>query len=142
MDSKIAKKKKKNKYINKFHQRFKYIKYNERKDSIILYFYEMKYKLITIIFLIFFLVIMISSHIFQRIIINEKWEGKANNEGFLKIHTIHKSKYTNYNYKENIIVYKDILDKIISEAIEIMEKHGEKGEFLKELAVYIKERNK
>ena len=37
---------------------------------------------------------------------------------------------------------KDILDKIISEAIEIMEKHGEKGEFLKELAVYIKERNK
>ena len=112
MDSKIAKKKKKNKYINKFHQRFKYNKYNERKDSIILYFYEMKYKLITIIFLIFFLVIMISSHIFQRIIINEKWEGKANNEGFLKIHTIHKSKYTNYNYKENIIVYKDISDKI------------------------------
>lgn len=112
MDSKIAKKKKKNKYINKFHQLFKYNKYNERKDSIILYFYEMKYKLITIIFLIFFLVIMISSHIFQRIIINEKWEGKANNEGFLKIHTIHKSKYTNYNYKENIIVYKDISDKI------------------------------
>ena len=77
MDSKIAKKKKKNKYINKFHQRFNYNKFNERKDSIILYFYEMKYKLITIIFLIFFLVIMISSHIFQRIIINEKWEGKA-----------------------------------------------------------------
>ena len=37
---------------------------------------------------------------------------------------------------------KDILDKIISEAIEIMEKYGEKGDFLKQLAVYIKERNK
>ena len=31
---------------------------------------------------------------------------------FLKIHTIHKSKYNNYNFKENIIVYKDISDKI------------------------------
>ena len=37
---------------------------------------------------------------------------------------------------------KSILDKIISEAIEITEKHGEKGEFLKQLAIYIKERNK
>jgi len=37
---------------------------------------------------------------------------------------------------------KDILDKIILEAIAITEKHGEKGEFLKELAIYIKDRNK
>ena len=37
---------------------------------------------------------------------------------------------------------KDILDKIIFEAIEITNKYGEKGEFLKELAIYIKERNK
>ena len=37
---------------------------------------------------------------------------------------------------------KDILEKIISEAVDITEKHGEKGEFLKQLAIYIKERNK
>ena len=37
---------------------------------------------------------------------------------------------------------KDILDKIIFKAIEITNKYGEKGEFLKELAIYIKERNK
>ncbi|MBR0427003.1 MAG: polyprenyl synthetase family protein [Clostridia bacterium] len=37
---------------------------------------------------------------------------------------------------------KDILEKIISEAVAITEKHGEKGEFLKQLAIYIKERNK
>ena len=37
---------------------------------------------------------------------------------------------------------KDILEKIISEAVAITEKHGEKGEFLKELAIYIKDRNK
>lgn len=37
---------------------------------------------------------------------------------------------------------KEILNKIISEAVEITEKHGQKGEFLKELAIYIKERNK
>ena len=37
---------------------------------------------------------------------------------------------------------KIILDKIISETIEITDKYGKKGEFLKQLAMYIKERNK
>jgi glycosyltransferase involved in cell wall biosynthesis len=37
---------------------------------------------------------------------------KQNNKGFLKITTIHKSKYEKYNYKENIIVYKDIYNDI------------------------------
>ena len=45
---------------------------------------------------------------------------------------------TKYGLQES----KDILKKIISEAVEITEKHGEKGEFLKELAIYIKDRNK
>ncbi len=37
---------------------------------------------------------------------------------------------------------KNILEKITAEAIQIVEEYGEKGEFLKELAIYIKERNK
>ena len=35
-----------------------------------------------------------------------------NNKGFLNINTIHKSKYTKYNYKDNIIVYKDLYNNI------------------------------
>ena len=31
-----------------------------------------------------------------------------NNRGFLKIRTKHKSKFTNYNFTNNIIVYKDL----------------------------------
>ena len=51
----------------------------------------------------------------------------------------HKCTYvTKYGLQES----KDILNKIISEAIEITNKHGSKGEFLKLLAIYIKERNK
>ena len=45
---------------------------------------------------------------------------------------------TKYGLQES----KDILGKIISEAVEITEKYGEKGNFLKNLAVYIKDRNK
>ena len=45
---------------------------------------------------------------------------------------------TKYGLQES----KDILENIISEAVAITEKHGEKGEFLKELAIYIKDRNK
>ena len=37
---------------------------------------------------------------------------------------------------------KDILEKIIKEAIEILEPYGQKAEFLKELAIYIKDRSK
>ena len=37
---------------------------------------------------------------------------------------------------------KNILEKIIGEAVQIVEKYGDKGEFLKELALYIKNRNK
>lgn len=37
---------------------------------------------------------------------------------------------------------KDILDEITKEAIDTLEKYGEKAEFLKELALYIKNRNK
>lgn len=37
---------------------------------------------------------------------------------------------------------KDILEKITNEAIKILENYGEKAEFLKKLAIYIKERNK
>ena len=51
----------------------------------------------------------------------------------------HKCTYvTKYGLNES----KEILNKIIAEAIEITERHGEKGEFLKQLAIYIKERNK
>ena len=51
----------------------------------------------------------------------------------------HKCTYvTKYGLEEA----KNILNKIISEAIEITDKHGNKGEFLKQLAIYIKERNK
>ena len=37
---------------------------------------------------------------------------------------------------------KDILENITAEAIQIVEKYGAKGEFLKQLAIYIKDRNK
>jgi geranylgeranyl diphosphate synthase type II len=37
---------------------------------------------------------------------------------------------------------KDILENITRDAIEIVEKYGDKGAFLKELAIYIKNRNK
>ena len=37
---------------------------------------------------------------------------------------------------------KDILDEITKEAIEELKKYGDKAEFLKELALYIKNRNK
>ena len=37
---------------------------------------------------------------------------------------------------------KDILDQITKEAIEELKKYGDKAEFLKELALYIKNRNK
>ena len=37
---------------------------------------------------------------------------------------------------------KSKLNKIIEEAVQIVEKYGEKGEFLKQLAIYIKDRNK
>ena len=51
----------------------------------------------------------------------------------------HKCTYvTKYGLEEA----KNILDKIILKAIEITDKHGDKGEFLKQLAIYIKERNK
>ena len=45
---------------------------------------------------------------------------------------------TKYGLEES----KKILDKITQEAIEIIEKYNEKGDFLKELAIYIKNRNK
>ena len=51
----------------------------------------------------------------------------------------HKCTYvTKYGLQEA----KNILKKIILEAIEITDKYGDKGQFLKELAIYIKERNK
>lgn len=37
---------------------------------------------------------------------------------------------------------KDVLEKITNEAIEMLENYGEKAEFLRKLAIYIKERNK
>ena len=40
------------------------------------------------------------------------------------------------------ILSKVILDKITKEAVEIVKEYGEKGEFLKELALYIENRNK
>ena len=45
---------------------------------------------------------------------------------------------TKYGLEES----KNILKKITNEAIEIMNQYGEKGEFLKELALYIENRNK
>ena len=108
---KIEKRKKRNIYAKKIYKGFKFNKFNERRDSQFQFFYEKKYKLISIIFLLFFLNI-ISSDIFQNIIINLIYNTKKTNEGFLKVHTIHKSKYTKYNYKENIIVYKDLSDNI------------------------------
>lgn len=45
---------------------------------------------------------------------------------------------TKYGLQES----KDILEKIIKEAIEILTPYGEKAEFLKELAIYIKDRSK
>ena len=45
---------------------------------------------------------------------------------------------TKYGLEES----KQRLDKLINDATKIMEKYGEKGEFLKKLAIYIKERNK
>ena len=50
-----------------------------------------------------------------------------------------KSTYvTKYGLQES----KNILERIVSEAVEIANRYGEKGEFLKQLAIYIKERNK
>ena len=37
---------------------------------------------------------------------------------------------------------KNILEKITKQAVEIVEQYGKNGEFLKQLAIYIKERNK
>ena len=37
---------------------------------------------------------------------------------------------------------KNILENVINEAVQIVSEFGEKAEFLKELAIYIKDRNK
>jgi geranylgeranyl diphosphate synthase type II len=51
----------------------------------------------------------------------------------------HKCTYvTKFGLEES----KKLLNQIIEEAIEIVEKYGDKGEFLKALAIYIKDRNK
>ena len=43
---------------------------------------------------------------------NIKISIKIKNKGFLNINTIHKSKYTHYNYIDNIIIYKDLYNNI------------------------------
>ena len=58
---------------------------------------------------------------------------KINNKGFLNIKTIHKSKFTYYNYTDNILVYKDLYSNIsyipiskinsIKESFQISEKN-------------------
>ena len=42
------------------------------------------------------------------ILISFKFPNLPNNKGFLEINTVHKSKYSLYDYKQNIIVYKDL----------------------------------
>ena len=63
-------------------------------------------KLITIIFIIFY------SSQFNNSQNNSNISIKKNNKGFLNITTIHKSKFTYYNYTDNIIVYKDLYNNI------------------------------
>lgn len=53
-----------------------------------------------------------------------------------------KNKKCTYVSKYGLEKSKEILENIIKEAIEITEKFGEKAEFLKLLAIYIKDRNK
>ena len=58
---------------------------------------------------------------------------KINNKGFLNIKTIHKSKFTYYNYTDNILVYKDLYSNLsyipiskinyIKESFQISEKN-------------------
>ena len=45
-------------------------------------------------------------------IINNTFSLKIKNKGFLNINVIHKSKFTFYNYADNIIVYKDLYENI------------------------------
>ena len=68
------------------------------------------------IIIIFILIIIISLLYHNKIKkninkINKEKESKAN-KGFLKINTLHKLKYTHYNYSSNIIIYKDLYDNI------------------------------
>jgi glycosyltransferase involved in cell wall biosynthesis len=62
-------------------------------------------KLIIIFSILYFLYLNNSKY-------NTKTYIDLNNRGFLNITTIHKSKYTYYNYTDNIIVYKDLYNNI------------------------------
>ena len=59
-----------------------------------------------IIFMILYFVVLNNLEYYINISI------KTKNKGFLNITTVHKSKFTYYNYTDNIIVYKDLCNKI------------------------------
>ena len=61
------------------------------------------------------IIVMLTLLYFKKLvlIINpDNYNTSKNNKGFLKINTIHKSKITNYDYKNNIIVHKDLYNNI------------------------------
>ena len=67
---------------------------------------ETFYIKLIIIFIILYSLKLINSKNNKKIYLNR------NNKGFLNITTIHKSKFTYYNYSDNIIVYKDLYNNI------------------------------
>ena len=69
-----------------------------------------------IIILILYFIIFNYSEKRSNIFINNT-NSTLNNKGFLKIKTAHKSKFTYYDYKSNIIVYKDLYDNITYKSI-------------------------
>ena len=110
---KIQKKIKEKKFIKKSGNSFRFKKHNKISFKM-----SSKKRVMVLIGIVLLLFASITLKIFNSLNIslinwNNDIKSKKNNKGFLKINTIHKSKYENYNYKENIIVYKD-LDNSIS----------------------------
>ena len=68
---------------------------------------------IIIIFILIIIISLLYNNKIKKYInkINKEKESKPN-KGFLKINTLHKLKYTHYNYSSNIIIYKDLYDNI------------------------------
>ncbi len=88
-----------------------------------------KLKMIIYLIVVFFLILNNLNNIKN----NENISIRMNNRGFLNITTVHKSKFTYYNFTDNIIVYKDLYNNIsyvpinknnsIKQSIQISKEH-------------------
>ena len=118
MNSKKPKKLKKIKmkifYIKQLPKLFRFSKINE--NSKVKFYNKKQFKKICLLFFIIFIISISFNISIKRRKISPfkttKVSNDINNEGFLIINTTHKGKYNKYNYKENIIIYKDLYNNI------------------------------